>query len=47
MRDAPDENMVSSGGWNDRDKYKISSGSRFFYFIFLKISRWPIFFFAI
>ena len=32
--DAPDENMVSSGGWNDRDKYKFSSGSRFFYFIF-------------
>ena len=29
--DAPDENMVSSGGWDDRDKYKISSGSRFFF----------------
>ena len=42
-RDAPDENMVSSGGWNDRDKYKFSSGSRFF---FLKISRWPIIFFC-
>jgi hypothetical protein len=37
MRDAPDENMVSSGGWDERDKYKISSGSRFFFF---KISRY-------
>ena len=37
-RDAPDENMVSSGGRDERDNYKNSSGSRFF---FLKISRWP------
>ena len=28
--DAPDKNMVSSGGWDERDKYKISSGSYFF-----------------
>ena len=30
-RDTPDENMVSSGGWDERDKYKFSSGSRFFF----------------
>ena len=30
-RDAPDENMVSSGGRDERDNYKISSGSRFFF----------------
>ena len=30
-RDAPDENMVSSGGWDERDKYRISSGSGFFF----------------
>ena len=31
MRDTPDENMVSSGGRDERDNYKISSGSRFFF----------------
>ena len=31
MRDALDENMVLSGGWDERDKYKISSGSHFFF----------------
>ena len=42
-RDAPDENMVSSGGWNDRDKYKFSSGSRFF---FSKLVGGQFFFFC-
>ena len=31
MRDTSDENMVSSGGWDERDKYKFSSGSGFFW----------------
>ena len=30
-RDAHDENMVSSGGWGECDRYKFSSGSRFFF----------------
>ena len=30
-RDAPDENMVLSGSRDERDNYKISSGSRFFF----------------
>ena len=48
MRDAPDENIVLSGGWDECDKYKISSGSGFFFsklvggHLFLKL-----FFFAI
>ena len=51
-RDAADENMVLSGGRDERDNYKISSGSQFF---LLKISWWSFsghlnfnyFFFAI
>ena len=30
-RDVPDKNMVWSGGRDERDNYKISSGSRFFF----------------
>ena len=31
MRDAPDENMVSSNVGEGHDMYKFSSGSRFFF----------------
>ena len=41
-RDAPDENMVSSGSRDERDNYKISSGSRFF---FLKLVDGHFFYF--
>ena len=47
MCDAPDENMVSSGGWDERDKYKISLGSGFFFSKLVGGHLFSNFFFAI
>ena len=47
MCDAPDENMVSSGGWDEHDKYKISLGSGFFFSKLVGGHLFSNFFFAI